>query len=317
MDQGFHDFCLPVKAIYILCYDQSLSKEDVRQGCEKFGKVRGIKYLGGPRGPKGPRQPRGQYEHHGQYAHREQHCHREQHGQYAHRDQQSFIVFFLHVWDAQRAVIELDGKRIMDTDVTVFIPEPTCSLWVGMTNVTKSKIIQRFEQYGNIEKVHMLRYNAIVHFEDVESAILALVYEQDTYYDNGHGTRLLHVNFHDGSYPSHEQSSFQGNNSTASGVCEALNTLNAPNAPNAPDAPIVSEIRRSSGAYDASMSPIHSNHVDDYSGDEDPMDEPVDDHILAEEAKRYGTLDDYLDSSDFQISRKEKHSTCNMKCVIL
>tara|TARA_R110002050_G_scaffold281691_2_gene429236 strand:+ start:164 stop:838 length:675 start_codon:yes stop_codon:yes gene_type:complete len=156
-DEGLNEFCLPVKAIHVLCQDTSLSQADLKCYFEKVGKVRSVKQC---------------------------------------PEDKSFQIFFRHVWDAQRAVLELDGKYVRNAKLSVTLFRPTRSLWVGMRGVQKSHVVERFKHYGNIENIDVLRYNVVVHFTKVESAVEALMYEQHRYYSDGENRMILHVNFY-------------------------------------------------------------------------------------------------------------------------
>ena len=107
-----------------------------------------------------------------------------------------YQVYFYHVWDAQRAVVELNGTTFEKVEIHVCLPEPTRVLWVEMINVDKLYVKRRFGKYGDIEAVEMYVEGAVVQFVRVESAISALVKEQRDYYcDKNCVFRLLHVDF--------------------------------------------------------------------------------------------------------------------------
>ncbi len=216
----FDDFCLPVKAVHITYLNNSLYKDDIRQCCEKFVKVRGVKYT---------------------------------------RDYYTFVVYFFQIWDAQQCVIHLNRKRINDSDLRVTIPMPSRSLWVGINNVCRSDILERFEQYGPIDRVEMLKYNSIIHFKDVESSRKALVYEQNNHYYDGRDYRILHVNFHHEFY-----------NVQLSQECLDVSETSTP--PTSPE----------------SQENVSKNY-ESYSEDE----------VLTEKANRYESVDEYLDSDEF------------------
>ncbi len=217
----FDDFCLPVKAVHITFLNNSLYKDDIRQCCEKFVKVRGVKYT---------------------------------------RDYHTFVVYFFHIWDAQQCVIHLNRKRINDSDLRVTIPMPSRSLWVGINNVCRSDILERFEQYGPIDRVEMLKYNSIIHFKDVESSRKALVYEQNSHYYDGRDYRILHVNFHHDCYQ-----------------VQLSQDVSEPSTP--------------STSPEMSHENVSKNY-ESYSEDESS-------EVLAEKANQYESVDEYLDSDEF------------------
>ena len=109
----------------------------------------------------------------------------------------NYEVYFYHVWDAQRAVVQLNNRTFDDgIRLHVRLPEPTRVLWLEMKHVNYECVEEWFRKYGEITVFGVYEEGIIIQYVKVESAINALVSEQRNFYsDKSYARHLLHVDF--------------------------------------------------------------------------------------------------------------------------